>query len=295
MAQLSVVVGRFQSPVLTNGHLGLLQKAREEGQELLVFIGSPDKQPSKSNPLPYEYRRRMVERDRPGAIVLPLDDNPSDSVWMEKLELQVALFARVLKCDKIVYYSDPKGFISVVRPSKGEVKVFEHPGNPPRGTDLRRAVPLIHSTQFAQGAIWAMQNQYPIVSPTVDIACIDPEKREILLIAKHNEQGWRLPGGFVDLADENYLAAARREFREECGPNVETSDWRYFDSFKVKDWRLRGEEDRSIVTTVFTCLKMWGYAVACDDADEVGWFPLASPPDIVPEHTVIIERIRREK
>jgi len=150
-----------------------------------------------------------------------------------------------------------------------------------------------HSLDFRKGVIWATQNQYPIVSPTVDIACIDPDSKALLLVRKKNETGWRLPGGYIDVNDQSALDAAKRELMEECGANLSVSDWKFWTTRKINDWRLRGEAKRGIMTTVFTCLRTWGNPEAADDVNEVEWWPKTASPKIMPEHKTLVDEIRR--
>ena len=293
--QLSVVIGRFQVPSLTIGHSRLLTTARHQGDHVLVLIGSPGKPPSVSNPLDYLMRERMIRQALPFATIMPVWDHPDDQKWMRTVEELTESVRMIQRLDSIVYYTDHDGFVKYCMPTNGDV-VYESPkAEDERGTSVRqRTGKLIeHSVDFRKGVIWATQNQFPIVSPTVDIACIAPETKALLLIRKKNESGWRLPGGFIDVNDQSALDAAKRELLEECGPNLNVSDWKFWTTRKIHDWRLRGEVNRGIMTTVFTCLRMWGTVNAGDDALDAAWWPKIVPVEIVPEHKTLVDEIRR--
>ena len=265
---LSVVIGRFQVPALTMGHSRLLTTAKARGEHVLVLIGSPGKPPSVSNPLDYLMREKMIRQALPFATIMPVWDHPDDAKWMRTVEELTESVRVIQRLESIVYYTDSEGFVKYCLPSNGDV-VYESPQKyDERGRSVReRTGKLIeHSSDFRKGVNWASQNQYPIVIPTVDIACIDPASKALLLVKKKNETGWRLPGGFIDVNDPSALDAAKRELREECGPNLSVSDWKYWTTRKIHDWRLRGEAQRGIMTTVFTCLRMWGDPKAGDDA-----------------------------
>lgn len=292
---LSVVIGRFQVPSLTMGHSRLLTTAQKAGEHVLVLIGSPGKPPSVSNPLDYLMREKMIRQALPWATIMPVWDHPDDQQWMRTVEELAESVRMIQRLDSIVYYTDSEGFVKYCMPSNGDV-VYESPQKyDERGTSVRQRTGRLieHSVDFRKGVIWATQNQFPIVSPTVDIACIDPTSKALLLIRKKNEPGWRLPGGFIDVKDESALDAAKRELMEECGADLNVSDWKYWTTRKIHDWRLRGEENRGIMTTVFTCLRMWGNAVPGDDAHEVAWFLKSVHPDVVPEHRTMVDEIRR--
>lgn len=293
--QLSVVIGRFQVPSLTMGHSRLLTTAKTKGDHVLVLIGSPGKPPSVSNPLDYLMREKMIRQALPFATIMPVWDHPDDQKWMRAVEELTESVRVIQRLDSIVYYTDSEGFVKYCMPSNGDV-VYESPQKyDERGTSVRQRIGKLieYSVDFRKGVIWATQNQYPIVSPTVDIACIAPETKALLLIRKKNESGWRLPGGFIDLKDASALDTAKRELMEECGPNLNVSDWKFWTTRKINDWRLRGEENRGVMTTVFTCLRMWGNAVPGDDAHEVAWFLKSMHPDVMPEHRTLVDEIQR--
>jgi len=292
---LSVVIGRFQVPALTMGHSRLLTTAKNEGAHVLVLVGSPGKAPSVTNPLDYLMREHMIRKALPWATIMPVWDDPDDAKWMQTVEELTESVRIIQRLDSIVYYTDSDGFVKYCMPKNGDV-VYKSPQKyDERGTSVRqRTGKLIeHSTDFRKGVIWATQNQYPIVSPTVDIACIDPASKALLLIRKKNESGWRLPGGFIDVNDQSALDAAKRELTEECGPNLTVSDWKFWTTRKINDWRLRGEASRGIMTTVFTCMRTWGNPEPGDDVSDAMWCLKSMSFPIVPEHKTLVDEIRR--
>jgi len=134
-----------------------------------------------------------------------------------------------------------------------------------------------------------MKVDYPVSFQTVDIACIKGTK--ILLGTKTKDKGkWRLPGGFVDVTDESLEAAARREFKEECGASL--VKLKYFKSFRVDDPRYR-ESEHKILTALFKA-KTNEPVKAGDDLSEVSWFNFERvkqilEKDIVEEHIPLIK------
>lgn len=58
-ADLSVVIARFQTPVLTPAHMGLLRQACRNGHQVLILLGCST-MITKRNPLPFSLRSEMV-------------------------------------------------------------------------------------------------------------------------------------------------------------------------------------------------------------------------------------------
>ncbi len=132
---------------------------------------------------------------------------------------------------------------------------------------------------------------YPRPAVTVDIAIITSEAEpRVLLIRRKGEPfagSWALPGGFVDM-DESLEAAARRELLEETG--IATAALTQLHTFGAPTRDPRG---RTI--TVVYLARVDPAAVrprAGDDAGEVDWFSLASPPSLAFDHKDILEFAR---
>lgn len=143
----------------------------------------------------------------------------------------------------------------------------------------------------------------PYVFPTVDVAIyrdVDGRPvelqhneakaigREWLLVRKPAEKLWRLCGGFVDVADESFEMAARREVHEELG--CEVGRLRYVGSFRVDDPRYREKLDK-IVTALFVAAYVDGPIRPADDVGEAQWFSTVDLNQIVVEHRPLLVRV----
>ena len=82
--------------------------------------------------------------------------------------------------------------------------------------------------------------------------------------------------------------AARREFAEETGLNIE-GELTYLGSHQINDWRYRWERDK-IITTFFHGFYSWGKARPGDDLDDVDWFDLEKAKDILVDSHWILHR-----
>lgn len=296
---LGVVIGRFQTPTLTPGHQQLIQSAIAQSDELLVLIGSAQTQNTKRNPLPADYR---IDRMRgfiagcgqKAVLVMGVDDHPDDRVWLARVHEVIGHIQEWTKCEHYsIFVSEDSGAEKFFNPSTVQ-KVFAHPSG--HAADVRQMIGKKDSGEwsetFAQGVVWATQNRYPQVFPTVDVALIRPEDKKLLLGKKSGEPLWRFPGGFVDPKDDSFLSAAKRELKEEVGL-VETSDWKQLGSLKIQDSRIKNETDQSIITTVFACYYVFGPVIASDDLQQVQWADWTiDPMELMPEHRPILAMLR---
>ena len=82
---------------------------------------------------------------------------------------------------------------------------------------------------------------------------------------------WSLPSGFQEY-DEEIAACARRELVEETGLDVE------LDSL-LGVYSAFDDPRHNALLVVYTARYAGGEAVAGDDADALGWFPVDSPPE----------------
>ncbi len=132
---------------------------------------------------------------------------------------------------------------------------------------------------------------YPRPALTVDIVIATREARpQVLLIRRKHDPfagSWALPGGFVD-ESERLADAARRELEEETGLKVADLE----QLFTAGD---PGRDPRGWTVSVVYLARVelaQMKAVAADDAEEVGWFPLDELPALAFDHTMILDRAR---
>lgn len=270
---VAVVVGRFQVPSLSPGHEALLAKAVEHASRLIVFIGCGQPRGTVHDPLDYFTRKLMIlDWHRRAGVrcplsVLPIMDVPSDAQWVHALDATIMASLKDGETDVAMYGG---------RDSCGEVyrQLGRYPWygvthvNEQSGTELRRAVGPLSSADFRAGVIYASQQKYPTVYPTVDI--VIHKKDEILLAQKKDGRAgrWYLIGGFVDPTDHSLEYAANREAREETG--LELGPPVYCGSSFIGDWRYRHGPE-AIISAVFCCQYIFGHAHARDDISEVEW------------------------
>lgn len=83
-----VIVGRFQTPYLHEGHKKLIDTAFAENDLVFIFIGhKPNDELDNRNPYTYYKRLEMIKREYPNALVSNLPDVPDNDVaWSAQLD-----------------------------------------------------------------------------------------------------------------------------------------------------------------------------------------------------------------
>lgn len=272
----AVIIARLQTPYLHEGHKQLISMVKENHAKLIILLGVSPIMGSRKNPYDYYTREKMIKKNYPGVIVLPISDHPSDKTWSENID---NLLKSVFTAEQFCLYGSRDSFIPYY---SGRFETIELPGHGDyNATELRKqyADKVFDSNDFRAGILYAYYNQYTKVYPTVDIALFRNSKTEILLGKKSTNNKWRFVGGFADPEDDSYETAAKRELSEECG-ELETSEMTYETSRKINDWRYRNETDK-IITLLFSCDYISGAPVAQDDIIDLDWFKLSDLPQLM--------------
>jgi len=114
---------------------------------------------------------------------------------------------------------------------------------------------------------------------------------EVLLVRRAHDpfRGcWALPGGFVDM-DEDLPDAARRELAEETGVSVGRIE-------QLGAFGRPGRDPRGRTVSVVylaSAARRSARPRAGDDAAEVRWFSLSSPPRLAFDHSDILAAVRK--
>jgi bifunctional NMN adenylyltransferase/nudix hydrolase len=271
-----VIIARFQTPYLHEGHRQLINQVQSSHNRLIILLGVSPITGSRKNPYDYHTREKMIKKDYPEIIVLPVSDHPSDRVWSETLD---NLLKSVFPSEHFCLYGSRDSFIPYYSGRFETVELPEHGDY--NATELRKqyADKVFDSNDFRAGILYAYYNQYTKVYPTVDIAMFRNNRTEILLGKKAVNNKWRFIGGFSDPEDADYESAAKRELMEDCG-EMEVTEMTYETSRKINDWRYRNEADK-IITLLFSCDFITGSPAAQDDIIDLNWFKLSDLPQML--------------
>lgn len=280
---VGVIVGRFQVDDFHEGHRELFDYVLARHAKTIVVIGRAPIPCSFMNPLDVQARTQMILQAFPQVFVTWVDDVRDDTLWSRSLDSKVR--GVLGPNETAVLYGSRDSFTDTYNGSFDAIVL--QPGVEASGTARRTEIARTAkaSPDFRAGVIWASRQRYANPIPTVDIAIFKPDFSAILLGKRNHENGWRLPGGFVDATDENLRSAAAREAHEETSCIIK--DIEYVDSFQQDDWRYHGEPN-GILTNLFVATTLTA-PIPGDDLDEVMWqsckgFGAASTYPVIKEH-----------
>lgn len=288
--KLGVGIGRFQLDELHEGHVYLLDKIAASHDEMLILVGHNTIRFNTDDPFPFHIRKQMLESRYPRATVLPLMDSPvSNEAWSQTVDQKVRA---VSHNGEAILYGGRDSFIPYYSGAYDTEEVSEMPDV--SATAKRAEVgDFIDDPMFRKGWLAAINNQYAVTDPTVDMAIVSPDFTKVLMGLRGADAAHiRFFGGFVDSEDESYEAAAEREQFEEA-TGITVSQPTYIASARIKDSRYR-KSKYGIMTTFFalTCLEDKG-AAGADDMPAVEWCDLDASlyKRIAPEHEILVDKL----
>lgn len=293
---VGVIVGRFQVPKLHSEHKKLFDKVISENHKLLVFLGIPIFKTTDSNPLNFEMRRNMILEDYPEATILGISDVPGgeeeDIQWAKNLDDKIQEI--LMPNQEVILYGGRDSFIRRYK-GKFSTKTLE-PERYVSGSEIRNSVRnyIASPYEFRSGVIWATQNQYPAVLPTVDCLIYNSDFTKVLLGRKEKESKWRFIGGFSDIDSLSYEEDIQREVLEETSIELDIKSFKYLGSLKVNDPRVYSNKYK-IKTIIFeTSADDSLNFVGDDDITEVKWFPCDSVLPLVEAHKEIWKKFGKQ-
>jgi len=282
MNNIGVIIARFQTPYLHEGHKSIIETVQQNHNKTVIVLGVSPVLGSRRNPLDFPTRERMIKKEYPDMVVLPLSDHPLDTRWTQALD---HLLTTTFPGSTFTLYGSRDSFMTSYSGNKKVVALPEQGKHNSTALREKFSDKVMDAEAFRSGIIYAYANTYLKVYPTVDIAVFRHNKKEILLGKKEIDNQWRLLGGFSDPTDDSFEMAAQRELHEECGP-IEIMPMQYETSRRVDDWRYRTEGDK-IITTLFSTDFISGDPQGSDDVASVEWFLLDKVQHMMDNHEVV--------
>jgi bifunctional NMN adenylyltransferase/nudix hydrolase len=291
---IGVLVARFQTPVLLDGHREVLEKflATSHSSHMLV-LGIPATKATMSNPFDFNSRKRLVQKEYGDRMkIVYIKDCNNDGEWSHQLDDLIDAFHGGAK--STIYGMEEsviKRYCGVHYVVGLETTAYTNWQEWCKSQN-RMSYDL---ESWMQGVAWATQQRYPTAYATVDCAIFDDDSMTRLWMArKPLEPYYRFVGGFVDpLKDDSHEDAAVREAMEETCMGCKVV--KYLGSFKIDDWRYRDESDK-IITSLFAMVREGGVPKPHDDIGELKLVDLRDIPKdfkVMPEHVAMFDKIVR--
>jgi len=293
-------------PGLHSWHLDGIKQAYEQGiTDVLIGIGSANKEFTSENPFTYDERREMIYRckqeliDIQKVIVWPIPDFGNNEQRLNYIMTQFPPFDYIITGNpRVQQIFEKTGKKIIPIDIRKPIKASMLRNNICLGnySELEKHLPkdvveYLKSINAFSRLQSIMKSERITPKLTVDIVFLDNEWNIILVERKNEPLGKALPGWFVDYG-EDPINAALRETKEETSANIHIK----------KLLGVRGKADRDprghAVTIAYQGEYIDGDIIAADDAKAI---IRVKPEDIdtidfaFPDHKeIVLEALKKD-
>jgi len=299
---IGVIVGRFQEYSLSDAHKEIIEYALDRHNSVIVMVGESQCRVTKHDPLNFEMRRQMIVSEFQNVIVLPIIDMRDDKEWSGALD-DIVNRNSPPRANIVMYGSRDSFLESYCGMHKTQrLNIFGTSSSTVRRKEVGESI--INSIDFRKGVIWATQNRYAQIIPTVDIAIV--HNNSIVMIKKDSDNDMiRFIGGYVECIDDSdgsfdLLAKnAIKETLEEVAIKINLDDNIInMGSYAIDDWRYKNSGNH--IMTTFFIINLSNkdiHPIAGDDADSIVTVNLddiilEKEIKIVPEHAILLKKLK---
>jgi nicotinamide mononucleotide adenylyltransferase len=157
MEKLHVIIGRFQTNKLHEGHKELIRAAKATGNDVLILIGCTDAAGTDKNPLDFETRKHLFNTYFNNTLIKPLYDTPSNKDWSDSIDNIID----ELGYKEAVIWGGRDNNIENYYSGKHSIKIINQVGNH-SATKIRKEIKqkAIDCPNFRAGIIYHIENNY---------------------------------------------------------------------------------------------------------------------------------------
>lgn len=289
---LGVVVGKFQTPFLTESHIELLEYVSKKYDKILVVIGSNQIR-TEIDLYSFNARTTMIsEIIKTNIMFDSIIDVFNKEIWSNNLDKILSKYKNEYS---ITLCGGRDSFLNSYVGIHAYMDHFESSyGELVSATNLRKhlvSLGEIDSVDFRKGQLYEAFKQYPTAYQTVDAAIVDGRGR-ILLGRKKQEIKYCLIGGFSEPTSYSLEDDVYKELYEEA--RIETSDIisiEYVSSRLVDDPRRTKSMHKNKTALFLVKVKPDLKFLAGDDIIECKWFNIndVNSSVLVERHLPIIQ------
>jgi bifunctional NMN adenylyltransferase/nudix hydrolase len=234
-------------------------------KKVVIFLGVSSIVGTISNPLDFTSRKLMLQEKYPEVNIISLPDKRYDEDWYKNLDGRIR---EVFPIGEVLLYGGRDSFIphyhGQFATTELEQKIYIS------GTEVRRQVSeeVKSSAVWRAGAIYDSFNRHPVSIQQAHTAVFNESETSMLLCKNPGEKKYSFIGGIVNPRDISLEHTARREFMDKT--STEMSIESYVGSFRLDDWKYRGERDK-VMTILFKGKYIFGHLSPSYDISELAW------------------------
>lgn len=260
---IGVVVGRFQTAFLTDGHKAVLKRAYDENEALIIFIAEETVPFSIESPLPYDVREGMLKEQLRlygmGKLVqfYKLPDFKYASTISHVID-QVLIHKHGGTVNEFTLYFGPTAFLADRYNGIAKVKVIDHVLTQTSSVRIRRSAYDMDAFNVSHhmGMIHAVGNRVPtphlFICHIILHGMVDTNQG-LLGLKKSEMKKLTLPLDEVSGVHNSPTDQAKDWIKKKFPQGV-SGDTRLINALKIDDWRFRNSEDFAIYLVYLTRL-----------------------------------------
>lgn len=243
---VGIICGRFQVNELHHAHHKLIETVIKKHKNHIIFIGISKLTGSIKNPLNFETRKMMIEKDYPNSLILPLPDCEDDLKWSIQMDSRIR---EVYENGEVHLYGGRDSFIPSYFGKFKTIELEEH--TTISGTELRNNIYLspLDTKDFRSGIIYNSYNNdnNKFTKSHVTILIYNEELDKYLYRKKDTNEIY-LPSGYILKSDQSLEYGCSRILNELIEQDIYKANFKYVESKTYQEW---SDKDSNIITSVF--------------------------------------------